>query len=317
MKFSIGTDPEFMIMNKNQFVSAIGIVPGTKTKQKRIGECSYYYDNVLAECTVKPSYSEEEWIANLKEMIENYAKLIYPNKLITRAFHEFDKKQLNHKDAFAVGCDPEYCAYSLREIDPSATQKLFKASGRRSAGGHIHIGSEFAKTGRGCIFTIRMLDLFLGIPSLFIDHDPTSKLRKELYGKAGRYRQPKYGAEYRSVSNFWLSSPKIASLVFKICEFTNNFVTNKEYEKYWTIDEKRLADDNAWNEDDFDPAKCYTCFGYDLKLLRSCIDNNSKDKASSLMSFIKTIVPSKIFSEIERLSKYKEYDLYAEWGIKC
>ncbi len=44
-------------------------------------------------------------------------------------------------------------------------------------------------------------DLFLGLPSAGADKQGK---RRELYGKAGRYRPTSYGIEYRVLSNYWL-----------------------------------------------------------------------------------------------------------------
>ena len=46
----------------------------------------------------------------------------------------------------------------------------------------------------------------IGLPAVLID---TDKQRRKLYGKAGSMRHKDYGVEYRTVSNFWLSSQEL------------------------------------------------------------------------------------------------------------
>ncbi|MCW8826503.1 MAG: hypothetical protein OQK78_08770, partial [Gammaproteobacteria bacterium] len=48
---------------------------------------------------------------------------------------------------------------------------------------------------------VKAMDLYLGVPSVLIDPDND---RRELYGKAGAYRNKPYGLEYRTLSNFWI-----------------------------------------------------------------------------------------------------------------
>lgn len=93
----------------------------------------------------------------------------------------------------------------------------------RSAGGHIHIGfANIVVPFDGDIYgytpdeqragLVRMLDKYLGIPSVLLEPD---NKRKELYGKAGAYRPKEYGVEYRTISNFYLSSPEAMQWAFE------------------------------------------------------------------------------------------------------
>jgi hypothetical protein len=64
---------------------------------------------------------------------------------------------------------------------------------------------------------IKLMDLFVGIPSVIIDCLPDAKARRKLYGKAGCFRpKPAYGVEWRTASNFWIGSPRLTSLVYKL-----------------------------------------------------------------------------------------------------
>jgi hypothetical protein len=75
-------------------------------------------------------------------------------------------------------------------------------------GGHIHI-SEYN------VDLIRYMDLYLGVPSILMDTDTR---RRELYGKAGAYREKPWGLEYRVLSNFWYKTPELIGWVWDQCE---------------------------------------------------------------------------------------------------
>ena len=73
---TVGTDPEFVIVDaKNKPRSAINIVKGSKTKRIRMKKHEFFYDNVLAECSISPANSKETLIKNIRESLGIYAKM--------------------------------------------------------------------------------------------------------------------------------------------------------------------------------------------------------------------------------------------------
>jgi len=312
-KFTFGSDPEFMLTRDGVFRSAIGIVPGTKYKRHRIGKNFYYYDNVMAECTIEPAASKQQALANFKRAFSSFAKLVNPCTLVVRASQEYPREELGHKDALEIGCDREFCCYALMDIEPP--EEDFQSGQLRSAGGHLHIGSKFAQDPQGCLATIRMMDLFLGTMSIYLDKDETTKRRKELYGKAGRFRTPKHGAEYRSLGNFWLASPKLVGFIYDMVAFIMQFVEDGRHKELWYVDEERLQSDDAWNEDDFNPASCHICKGYDLDALRFAIDNVDMKQGRDFLAFIEQLMPSRLFNKFRALSEEGPFDFYREWGL--
>lgn len=67
---------------------------------------------------------------------------------------------------------------------------------------------------------IKLLDVFLGIPSVIIDPD---KERRKLYGRAGAFRLTKYGFEYRTLSSYMMSKDSILNLVWDLLTLALNF----------------------------------------------------------------------------------------------
>ena len=315
MKFSFGTDPEFMLMKDRKYISAIGVVP--KRAEDKNGKPlpqELYYDNVLAECSIEPGESKEEVIKNIGHTIRRYAKAVYPHILVPQAAQEYPKKQLRHKEALRVSCRPEACCYLMKDM-PIPEQEFIEGQ-LRTAGGHVHLGTTIIRNDFEVLAAIRLMDLFVGIPSVFIDHDPTSPTRKNLYGKAGRFRQTSYGCEYRSIGNFWLSSPKLVSLIYDLSAFVVQFLADDRYKELWDIDVKSILDPEIQKIKGLDKTQFHKCIGYNLTLMREAIDNMDKDKGKELLKCIEQYLPRALMTAIEEASVPNQYDMYKEWNIK-
>jgi len=127
----------------------------------------------------------------------------------------FEDDQLWHPGANRFGCEPDYCAYT-KETNPPPRPKNRNL---RSAGGHIHVETELDK-----FEVVKAMDLFEGVPSMFMDAD--GKRRKKMYGKAGACRPKPYGVEYRSLSNYWVFTPQLRDWVWRNTERALAFVSN-------------------------------------------------------------------------------------------
>jgi hypothetical protein len=318
MGFTFGSDPEFMLVGKNGHKSAIGIVPGSKNQKYRIGDYCYYYDNVLAECNIVPASCKSEAVENIRTALQQYVDIVFPHgvRLAAQAAQKFPRQELQTKEALHVGCKSESCAYELiGEVDPRPLQRKFVKSTLRTAGGHIHLGTPLGRDYVSCISLVRMLDLFVGIPSLYIDNDPTTTERRKLYGNPGRYRRPSHGVEYRTLSNFWLASPQLVGLIYDLCEHTVDFVEQGRHCEFWEIDQETLDSENFWNHGG-DPRTCHRCHGYDVKLLRNCFKTGNRKMAWPLMNLVEKHLTPSLRKDIVKESSWT-YDLYSAWGLKC
>ena len=305
---TFGTDPEFMLKDsRDHLKSAIGVVPGTKEQRYDLGgQAAMYYDNVLCELQIKASESKNEAVDNIRYALTKAAAIVKPLRLVTQASASYPKAELNHHDALKFGCDPEFCAYEMRVIDPpDAAEGVF-----RSGGGHIHIGFNGGadiedddpdkveelnlKVMMDRLWIARIADLIIGVPSLFLDKDPTSKDRRKLYGGAGSHRScPKYGVEYRSLSNFWLSRPSLVELMFDLANVTHDIVmVDKAHEDIW--------------ENKLNP-----------QTLQSTINKWDMAEAKELMKVTQSFLPAKVKKALAKeIEKPWSNDIYTQWGIK-
>lgn len=118
------------------------------------------------------------------------------------------------------GCAPSKNIYDGGGLVNVDAARYFK----RAAGGHIHLGlyspvfnsSEMAAWNHLPQVDERqrlvpLLDVIVGNTCVLIDQDAGQVERRKYYGRAGEYRLPKHGLEYRTLSNFWLRSFNLAS----------------------------------------------------------------------------------------------------------
>jgi len=303
MSFTFGSDPEFMIVNNNgDLVSAVGVIKADADHRINAKGHQFYFDNVLAECAIAPSASRAKTLSNFQECMGLYAEMVAPHKLVPLAYALYPDSELQTEEARKVGCSPDKCAYKLAEV--KAPVKIIENTPNRSGGGHIHLGKASLHNDYGFYLapTIVLCDLFLGIPSLYIDHDPTSAKRREIYGQAGRYRIKDYGLEYRTLSNFWLASPKLTGFIYDLCEVVLDIVENR-FEEFVDGDQ-----DVYYSET---PAKAYK-YRFDAKAVREAIDKSIK---SNVTDFFVSQLPAGLRKDFDNLCKPQEYDMYREWNL--
>lgn len=128
---------------------------------------------------------------------------------------EIDREELDSlsESSRILGCKPSKNIYGLKpiDVDPLTYRK-------RSAAGHIHMGLGNTKVFNHKDDERQKLvaydDIFVGNTCVMLDRDPGAAERRENYGRAGEFRLPDYGLEYRTLSNFWLKNYTLQSLVF-------------------------------------------------------------------------------------------------------
>ena len=228
MNFTIGADPEFFLKNHDGgFISAVGKIGGSKTHPQLIGDKGHAIleDNVAVEFNIPPSNTKSEFINHLNFVLSHLdirAKelgLVFAENIASASF---PVSELLTPEACIFGCEPDYNAWNNGEKNPSP---MVEDMTLRSAGGHVHVGTTLDK-----LEVIKAMDLFLGVPAMFIDKDTR---RRDLYGKAGAHRPKPYGVEYRTLSNFWIWHDEKKSWVFDQTQKALEFVESGK-----TIDEK-------------------------------------------------------------------------------
>ena len=202
----LGADPELFLMDETgKFISSVGLIGGTKEKPlpiDNLGNC-LQEDNVSVEFNIQPAASKAAFVGSINKVLDHLEEKIKGKNLLLSYVPaaEFGWDQLQTEQAQTFGCEPDFSAWT-GEKNPAPHCKNLQL---RSCGGHIHVGYDKPNQ-TNKMNLIRAMDVFLGVPSSKID---TDKLRRQLYGKPGAFRPKEYGAEYRTLSNFWILSTEL------------------------------------------------------------------------------------------------------------
>jgi phiEco32-like amidoligase-type 2 protein len=287
MSFLLGSDPELMLVDKasGELRSAIPFIDGKKDKPMMIPNGQVIHDNVNLEFGIEPAATEDEWVDRTGSVIRHISGLL-PDSLEMRvlASANFPESELQHPEAKEFACDPDFDPYDfvINFIEDGAAEGTL-----RSCGGHVHIGDSFiADSIDRQSEAAKVMDVFLGIPSLLLDKDPSSHRRRELYGKAGAHRPKDYGVEYRAIGNFWISSPDMTRLVYRLVR-------------------DGLA---AWKAGHLD--------GIKWEMVQATINDNNTSKAEgALKGFISPLLEQDTRDLLATCLEMGQTNLYEAWGI--
>ena len=240
-QITLGSDPEVFLYSTELgvFFPAFGVITGgygpvihgdKELPFQIIGPgFSTQVDNVMCEYNIPPSSSEVEFSNNIQKVMD-WLKENLPAPLVVKVqpSAEFTDEMLASDEAHIVGCSADYSAYTGDDVSVGTLSK----SNFRFAGGHIHVGypnpNFFSSTK-----LIKWMDIFLGLPSVILDHD---ERRKAVYGTPGRWRDKEFGLEYRVLSNWWTEKHEYRIWVFRQVEkayyaFIQGVEIGKEFEE--------------------------------------------------------------------------------------
>lgn len=213
MKIKLGCDPEaFLIDINGQLKSSIGLIGGSKEAPRPLLTLGDGYavqeDNVALEFNIPPAEGRSQFVESIQGTLKYLTDMVkgdYGFTISELSAASFPMEELASPEAFIFGCDPDFNAWTKAvNPKPAAEDKAL-----RSCGGHVHVGYDRSLAAGTDI--IQHMDLHLGVPSVLMDK---GQLRKQLYGKAGAYRDKSYGVEYRTLSNFWIFNNRLIEWVW-------------------------------------------------------------------------------------------------------
>jgi len=210
MNILLGSDPELFVMKDGEFISAHGLIEGDKKNPYIVKRGAIQVDGMALEYNTDPASSLEEWERNhtsVKRSLKHKVGKGFSLKATPTVFFSEEIFNTTPAESKILGCEPDFNAWT-ENVNPTPNAEVLF----RTGAGHIHIGwtegadiTDPFHLGE-CYALTKMLDQYLGVPSVIMDSD---NLRREMYGKAGAFRPKSYGLEYRVLSNFWTESQKL------------------------------------------------------------------------------------------------------------
>ena len=210
----IGTDPEVFLFDADteKYISAIGLVGGTKKHPRKVKKGAVQEDNVLAEYNIDPASNNQEFLENIRTVEEELQKIVGKLELHKVSSVHMPEDQLAHPLAKVFGCESDWNAWDMG-VNPAPASS--SAPRLRTASGHVHLDitddSPMAK-----VNVVRLFDYRVALPLTALDPD---KERRTLYGRAGDFRNTKYGVECRVPSNYWLRSDELILWMWEEARF--------------------------------------------------------------------------------------------------
>lgn len=259
----LGCDPEFFFKSKGgEVIGAERVLP--KDGLLTSGGQKIIIDGVQAELNPKPDTCRENLSGNIRGCFISLQKTLKDG--VTCDFGrtaEITSENLSMLDKASqvFGCSPSKSIYKdktklkIKKIDA----KEYRV---RAAGGHIHLGHQGNKDLERVLTkdyekTVLMLDIIVGNTSVLVDRDEGNIERRKLYGRAGEFRLPKHGLEYRTLSNYWLTAVPLMSMAFGMARLAVSLMADKEHKEYFeafTSKAKKVKVYKAINNNDFDLA---------------------------------------------------------------
>ena len=248
IKVLCGADPEIFVKKNGEFVSAYGLIPGTKKQPYQVDKGAVQVDGMALEFNIDPASDEEEFCINVQTVFHTLKLMVPEYEIACVPVADFDEMYMKAQpaEALELGCDPDFNGWTMQANDKPNGDRPF-----RTASGHVHIGwtegedvNEHAHFVR-CCHVARQMDFFLGLPSIAYDADVR---RRELYGKATCLRPKPYGMEYRTLSNAWLKDEHLIKWVFRNVQAGMQRLFNGELlaNKYGDI--QHIINTSNWKE---------------------------------------------------------------------
>jgi hypothetical protein len=226
-----GSDPEvFVVDGDGEILPSWKFLPKKEeakpyTRHERDFGVSAFTDGFQAECVGFGGRSCLQLIVyEIRIGLQNILNEARKHHLASEFTHEntpiVKKDHLENEpmENVMLGCSPSHNVYGLMGDFPGNPRKLKY----RFAGGHIHI-SGFHHPDRIERY-VKTLDKIVGIYFVAAAAGIDNPIRRKYYGQAGEYRKPKWGLEYRALSNAWLIHPAVAHLAFILSRGAINLV---------------------------------------------------------------------------------------------
>lgn len=221
----LGCDPEVFIKHipSGNFVSAHGMFPGTKEEPFPLGNYGFVQvDGHALEFNTTPAETEDEFVFNVQTtfgLVKDMVKEVNEDfEIALEPVAEFDPLYFSTLpvESKVLGCTPDYSGLTGEVLAaPEIGEKPL-----RTSSGHIHIGwTKFDDPFEEVKFKER-LELANRITPHLLNaakawETPSSKVRRQYYGRDFSFRPKSYGVELRALDCLWLKSEETIRAVYR------------------------------------------------------------------------------------------------------
>lgn len=306
VSISFGADPEFFFSKGGKIIGSEKVLPKDGVHQLSKNDNGdvvqddklIVIDGVQAEFNVLPSTCRQSFSGNLRSCFlhlydQMQQKGVEADFSQSIKISEEELKTLDKQNQ-KFGCSPSKNAYKESKIDVNPLKYTY-----RSAGGHLHFGDTGSSYTKAVLAkhkeVVQMLDIIVGNTCVLLDRDEGNIERRKVYGKAGEYRTPAHGLEYRTLSNFWMRSYQLMSFVLALSRFAIS-----------------VANDNAVSKEILSKV--------DMAKIQKAINKNDYDLAYENFNQIKDIIADIGLSNSEtyfplQAHRMKSFELFVAKGI--
>jgi len=291
---TLGCDPEFFFSQNGKIIGSERVLPENGLHNE-LGYGKIIRDGIQAEINVAPLTCRANLKRNISYVLATLKNYLAQHPDIKIDFSQLvrvsqaEMAGLGEKST-TFGCAESKNAH-LKTLDKISKIGVDpKKYLKRSAGGHIHLGFPqgrivnnydatpidipvnpysparkefpakqltFADFNKPDIL-VPLLDILVGNTCVMLDRDEGNIERRKVYGRAGEYRTPAHGLEYRTLSNFWLRHPVLMSLVMSLARTAVQMVVEQDKGNPYVEHMMSLVDmadiERAINTNDYDLA---------------------------------------------------------------
>jgi hypothetical protein len=236
MVYATGADPEVFIVKPDEDGSDV-VVPAWEVLPSKSEYHGYYWDGYQAEFAPSAGSCHTELTDRFRRKLSNIlyaARKHVPKAKLSWAsvLPVSPESLLTAEDRFvALGCSPSLNAYD--EEPPEGLRTDPRQLPFRCAGFHVHFSGDGSRLTnseydiRGLSDDrikrlVRGMDAIAGVASVAILRGMEDPLRRRLYGRAGEFRRPSHGVEYRVFPSSGLASPALVNILLDLARTATN-----------------------------------------------------------------------------------------------
>lgn len=213
----IGADPEVFVLVNNTVLPAFKFLPAKRATT----EPQLFWDGFQAEFTLTPTMCVDLHVidvgGSLVRILEAAKRVDDRAKLSAACVVDVPERLMAEStdEQAALGCSPSLNIYS--GVQPLSVE------GRnlriRFAGYHMHFGIKELHNPEPLQRAVKLMDAIYGIASVSLLEGLEDERRRQFYGRAGEYRLPEHGLEYRVPSSAMLSNPTLVHFSLDLARF--------------------------------------------------------------------------------------------------